>query len=106
MNAKILTLAGALLAITAPLANAAELTVSQKNKSFEPGTLEAKVGDTVVFSNDDTVAHNVMGSGATKFNLGSVKPGAHTQTTLTDAGTVEVRCAIHPKMKLTIKVSQ
>lgn len=86
-------------------AAAAEITVSQKGKAFAPGAIEAKVGDTVRFGNDDTVAHNIMGSGAETFNLGSVKPGATGETTLTRAGEVEVRCAIHPKMKLTIKVS-
>ena len=106
MKANILALAAIAAVAAAPVANAAELQVEQKNKTFAPGTLDAHVGDTVVFTNDDTVAHNVMSTGAEKFNLGSIKPGATAQTTLGQAGEVEVHCAIHPKMKLVINVTQ
>ena len=106
MKAPILALALAAAMTTSGLAAAAEVTVSQQDKAFAPGAVEAKVGDTVVFANKDSVAHNVMASGAEKFNLGSIKPGASADTTLGHAGEVEVRCAIHPKMKLTIKVSE
>jgi plastocyanin len=99
-------LAVAALVAAAPLARAADLTVVQKDKAFQPGTLEAKVGDTLTFTNEDAVAHNVMASGADSFNLGSVKPGASSQTTLGKAGEVDVQCAIHPKMKLVIKVAE
>jgi plastocyanin len=105
MKAKIAALA-VLMTASAHIATAAEIAVSQKDKAFAPGTVDAKVGDSVVFHNDDTVAHNVMSTGADKFNLGSIKPGASAQATLGAAGDVEVRCAIHPKMKLVIKVTE
>jgi plastocyanin len=106
MKAKLLAIAAA-LAATSHAAAAADLAVSQKDKTFAPGTLAAKVGDTVIFSNDDSVAHNVMSaSGAQRFNLGSSKPGTTASVTLEHSGKVEVRCAIHPKMKLEIDVAE
>jgi plastocyanin len=95
----------ALLAALPQVAAAAEIVVSQRDKAFDPGTVTAAVGDTIVFTNDDKVAHNVMvPKGPNKMNLGSIKPGAQSQAVLQEAGEVEVRCAIHPKMKLTITV--
>jgi plastocyanin len=97
----------ALVAALPQLADAAEVVVKQQDKKFDPGAVSAAVGDTIVFTNEDKVAHNVMvASGPNKFNLGSVKPGAKAQTTLQAAGEVEVRCAIHPKMKLTLTVTE
>jgi len=39
-------------------------------------------------------------------NLGSQPPGTSTDVTFKEAGDVQVLCAIHPRMKLTVKVSE
>ena len=39
-----------------------------------------------------------------EFNLGSQGPGMSTNVTFTESGEVQVVCAIHPRMKLTVKV--
>jgi plastocyanin len=102
------SIAGAALVVALPaLANAAEITIAQRDKAFDPGAITATVGDTLVFTNEDKVAHNVMvAKGPNKFNLGSVKPGATAETKLVAGGEVEVRCAIHPKMKLAVTVTE
>lgn len=99
-----LLLAAATLAVAGHAT--ADHVVSQKNKAFSAPTLSVRVGEKVVFRNDDSVPHNVFSStvGST-FNLKSQAPGAESQTTFDKAGTVEVRCAFHPAMKLKVTVA-
>ena len=40
-----------------------------------------------------------------EFNLGSVGPGTSVPVAFDNAGTVDVICAIHPRMKMTVTVS-
>jgi len=99
-------LAGGAVACVAALANAAQHTIHQKGKVFSQTELAIKVGDAVVFENDDNVAHNVMSNTAgNEFNLGLIKPGSATPVTFKTAGDVQVICAIHPSMKMNVKVS-
>jgi plastocyanin len=86
-------------------ARAADHLVSQKDKAFSIAEAEIAVGDTVTFRNDDEVSHNVFSSAeGMRFNLGLQKPAAQTTQRFDTPGTYEVRCAIHPKMKLKITV--
>jgi len=56
--------------------------------------------------NDDTVPHNIMSaSKGNEFNLGSQAPGTSTDVSFKDAGEVLVICAIHPRMKMMVKVT-
>lgn len=81
--------------------------VTQKGKSFSVTDLKVKVGDTVEFKNDDDVSHNVFSvSKSQPFNTKMQTPGAEAAVTFTAEGTVEVRCAIHPGMKLTVQVGK
>ena len=81
--------------------------VTQKGKSFSVAELKVKVGDTVEFKNDDDVSHNVFSvSQSQPFNTKMQTPGAESAVTFTSEGTVEVRCAIHPGMKLTVQVAK
>lgn len=92
-------------ALAAGLATAADKKVHQKGSAFDPERMSVRVGEAVVFVNDDKVAHNVMsGSKAAKFNLGLQKPGDSKSLSFDEAGEVEIRCAIHPKMKMVIEV--
>ena len=95
-----------LLVSSLTTAHAAEFEVSQKNKEFSAATLGVRVGDTVSFTNADPFFHNVFSlSDAKTFDLGSYPAGQGRKITFTDPGTVEVECAIHPTMKMTITVS-
>jgi plastocyanin len=86
-------------------AMAAEHSVSQKGMKFTPSKLTIKPGNTVVFANNSTMTHNVYSrSGKNKFDTGALKPGASGKQTFAAAGSVRVRCAIHPKMKLKLTV--
>lgn len=84
---------------------ATEHEVVQKHRSFRPGEITMKAGDTIAFVNDDFYDHNVYSEtpGAT-FNIGVQIRGETTRITLDQPGTVEILCRIHPKMKLTVTV--
>lgn len=86
-------------------AQAGEHVVSQKGKAFAPGKLVVQQGDSVKFVNDDPFAHNVFSLSDTKsFDLGSYGQGLAKSVVLDKPGTVDVECAVHPDMKLTIEV--
>lgn len=92
-------------ALAAAAALAGESRVIQTGKAFEPKALTVKAGDNVVFANEDFYDHNVYSeSGGNVFNLGIQPPGQTNTVTLANAGTVQVLCRIHPKMKLVITV--
>ena len=84
---------------------AGDLVVHQLDLKFAPGNMIVKVGDTVTFTNDDTMFHNVFSlSDAKSFDLGMFAKGHSKDVVFDKAGTVEVECAIHPMMKMTIEV--
>jgi plastocyanin len=78
------------------------LTVVEKNVQFTPSTLNAKVGDKVTFSNEDSVAHHVV-VGTT--DLGTQQPGQSVTWTADKAGVIAFKCVIHPSMTGQITVS-
>ena len=88
-------------------AQAAEHVVAQKGKAFSVKTMKVKLGDTVKFVNEDPFSHNVFSLSTTKsFDLGTYPQGGSKSVTFDKAGTVEVECAIHPDMTLTIEVGK
>lgn len=95
-----------LLALAAPVAEADEIAVGQKDKQFSMATATLKPGDKIKFVNDDTVAHNVLAtdpSDATT-NSGVQSPGESTVVAFDKPGTYQIECGIHPKMKMTVTV--
>ncbi len=104
---KILTIIGTTLiySLCAQTALADEHEVGQKDKAFTASELTIKVGDTVNFKNLDPFFHNIFSlSDSATFDLGSYPKGEHKGYTFDEAGVVEVECAIHPDMLMTIKV--
>jgi plastocyanin len=88
------------------VAFAAERSIMQKGKAFSESVITIKKGDVVVFVNDDGVTHNVMSTDTgNEFNIGSQPPGVSTPVTFDKAGEFTILCAIHPRMKLLVRVS-
>ena len=86
---------------------AADRTIGQKGKVFSEKEVTLKKGETLVFVNDDNIAHNVLStSAAHKFNLGLIQPGHSTPVTFKNAGDLNILCAIHPTMKMVVKVTE
>jgi plastocyanin len=85
---------------------AANQVVHQQGRAFSSESMTVKKGEALTFLNDDTVPHNVFStSKGNEFNLGSQSPGSSTDVTFKEAGDVSVICAIHPRMKMTVKVT-
>ena len=103
------SLAVLVLVISAGLsagAFAANQMIHQQGRVFGPDNISVKKGEALTFVNDDTVPHNIIStSKGNEFNLGSQPPGASTDVTFKEAGDVQVICAIHPRMKLMVKVT-
>ncbi len=80
-------------------------TVAQKDKAFSATIVKVVAGDTVVFKNDDQVTHNVFSaSKGHEFNLKAQPPGTSASVKVSGDGSIEVRCAFHPRMKLLVSV--
>jgi plastocyanin len=84
---------------------AATQVIHQQGRAFSSESITVKKSEAVTFLNDDTVPHNIMSaSKGNEFNLGSLPPGSSTDVTFKDDGEVQVICAIHPRMKMIVKV--
>jgi plastocyanin len=82
-------------------------TVTQKNREFSTTEITIKPGESVVFKNDDEVTHNVFStSKANAFTIKVQAPGASSSVDFKEEGVTDVRCAIHPKMKLAVTVKK
>ena len=93
------------LAAGAAPAFASEHVVSQKSKAFSVRKISVNAGDSVRFVNDDPFAHNVFSlSDVKSFDLGSYGQGLAKSVLMDKSGIVDVECAVHPDMKLTIEV--
>ena len=86
-----------------------EIVISQKGKKFVPRTVQAKVGDILTFvNNEKRKRHNVYtrSEGFKYLKIKKQKPGDRDSVTLKTAGTAVIKCALHPKMKLTVVVTK
>jgi len=86
---------------------AEEFQALQKNKTFKPGILKIKVGDTVDFRNEDEIFHNVFSLSDTQsFDLGSYPKGQGRKVLFNKPGVVDIECSIHPEMNMKIEVTK
>lgn len=85
--------------------NPASPEVTIKGFAFSPDTLTVKVGTTVKWTNQDSVAHSVT-SDTGLFDSGELAAGNTFSFTFTQAGTFDYHCAMHPSMIATIVVTE
>ena len=91
-------------------ASAADVTVDQKDKSFQMDGkkvehLTIHAGDTVHFRNEDPWFHNIFSLSDLKtFDLGSYPKGESKAVVFDKPGEAEIECAIHPEMYMVIEV--
>lgn len=101
------TIAAVALLAVVGFAHAADKEVNQKDNTFSVKTLRVKLGESVSFRNDDPHFHNVFSlSDVQSFDLGSYPKGQSRKVTFTKEGQVDVECAIHPNMKMTVEVTK
>ena len=101
-------LAGILLLLPAARSSLARPShqVSQRGREFRPGQLDIKRGDIVGIVNDDEDLshHAYVASEHFNFDSGDQEPGHDVDIPFTVAGTFNVLCGIHPKMRLVVRV--
>jgi plastocyanin len=78
--------------------------VTMSNITFKPGTLTARVGQTVTWKNQDGVPHDVKATQGATFKSAILQPGQSYSYKLAKAANVVYVCTIHPNMKASIRV--
>ena len=99
-DVKRIILAG-VLAMAGP-AFADDHVIAQSSRAFHPGEITINRGDSLTFTNQDDFIHQVFVSGL--FDSDEKAPGQKLTESFPQTGTFEVRCHIHPKMKLLVHV--
>ena len=77
--------------------------VSIKGFKFVPADITVKVGDTVVWTNDDTVSHTVESSDGT-LKSDELSKGDTYRFTFKKTGKHDYACGIHPSMHGSVTV--
>src|SRR5262245_24578283 len=106
-NSHLVAIAAAWIATVTPLATAAEIEIVQHDRNFSKTEITIKPGDKVIFKNNDDVTHNVFSvTQGMEFDIRRQAPGASSTVPFDREGVAEVRCSIHPKMKLIVTVKK
>ena len=102
-----LGLAAALVALVfglaVPTVLAATRGVAIQDFAFSPRTVEIRVGDTVRWTNRDSVAHSATAQNGS-FDTGLLSDGESGSVRFTAAGTYRYICTPHPDMTGTVVV--
>jgi plastocyanin len=97
-------LVGGLLAVAvAPAVLAATKAVKIAGFAFAPSSVTVKVGDTVDWTNGDSVGHTATADDGS-WDTGTIAAGTKASLTFTSAGTFAYHCTIHSSMHGTIVV--
>ncbi|HEX6704004.1 MAG TPA: plastocyanin/azurin family copper-binding protein [Albitalea sp.] len=95
----------ALMALHTLPAQAGDHVVPQKGNAFAVKRLEIRVGDTVRFLNLDPVPHNAFSlSPGNPFDTKILTKGESRDISFDNPGIVDIECAIHPGMQMSIEV--
>ena len=107
MSAIRISVTAAALMLVVALAWGRSYVVMQKDKAFDTEKVVIRPGDKVVFQNHDEFTHNIYSpTKGNEFNINVQRPGGSTGVTFWTEGEVEIRCAIHPKMKMTVVIKR
>jgi plastocyanin len=84
--------------------DAGTVAATIKDFAFSPDPVQAKVGDVVAWTNNDSTTHTVtLDDGSC--DGGRAAPGSTVALTFGKAGTYAYHCTIHSNMKGTVQVS-
>lgn len=79
--------------------------VRSSGNTFTPETVLARTGDTITWTNNDSIPHTVDSTDGT-FSSGYIMKGQSFKYTFTEAGTYEYYCTLHPWMGGTVQVEE
>ncbi|MBA2590025.1 MAG: hypothetical protein H0U98_15535 [Alphaproteobacteria bacterium] len=92
-----------LIFLLVPSVAFADAIIVQKGRRFNPGEITIARGANLTFTNNDEFIHQIYVTDL--FDSDERRPGQTLVQNFPGAGTFEVRCHIHPKMKLTVRVN-
>jgi len=72
--------------------------------AYAPNPVNIRVGDSVNWVNNDSIAHTSTANNGTTFNSGTIAPGGSFRATFSTAGSFAYHCAFHPGMIGTVNV--
>ncbi len=103
-RAEIVLIAAAVGTAIAGPAQSETIAVTINNVAYGPATISARVGDTIVWSNNDIVAHTATARDKSwDFNI---LPKKTASFAVRKAGDIEYYCRFHPNMVGHIKVTE
>ncbi|MCL9783759.1 hypothetical protein M9194_20240 [Vibrio sp. S4M6] len=95
----------------------ASTSLLQKRKTFyfkefgmdkpkrKPKEIRVKAGEVIyILNNEKKITHNIFDESDNSWVLAAQEPGDVAAVTFNDKGEHKLKCAIHPKMKLTLIV--
>jgi plastocyanin len=88
----------------APAAKGGSGDVTMKDIKFHPSKVSIKTGQTVVWTNDDSVGHDVTSDTFKSGDPGGIENGQTFQHKFAKKGTFKYQCSVHPGMEGTIVV--
>jgi plastocyanin len=81
------------------------ITGMNGSQSFSPNPATVKAGQTVAWTNADSITHTATANGGA-FNTGNIAPGTTSgSVTMSTAGSFDYHCSIHPTMVGTLTVT-
>jgi plastocyanin len=81
--------------------------VIQEGRKFSESEVTIRQGESVTFTNHDSFTHNVYSkTPGMAFDLRTQKPGTSNEIKFDNAGEADVQCAIHPQMRMKVKVTK
>lgn len=104
MQLRRILLTAGLLAGGAMPAFAAKAMVTINNYTFMPATITVHPGDTVTWSNQDSIPHTATSLDGKTFDSGAIDPGSSWSFTFPKPGDFSYHCAIHPDMTGSVTV--
>ena len=90
--------------ITALPAWAGTARVAITDYTFTPPVITVHPGDTVTWTNGDSVPHTATALDHRRFDTGAIDPGASASVVFSKPGRYAYDCAIHPDMRGTVDV--
>src|SRR5215469_4370133 len=84
-------------------ARAATIQVTMSNLAFSPAEVNAKVGDTIAWVNNDPFVHTATATNG-DWNV-TIAPKQTQQVVLKKPGAVDYYCTLHPNMKARVTVA-
>jgi plastocyanin len=76
--------------------------IVQKGRAFHPAEITIGRNEPLTFTNEDSFIHQIYVEGL--FDSEEKGPGENLNETFSRAGTFQVRCHIHPTMRMTVRV--